>query len=123
VTLEMGCKDRKMRENKQRISSKKRGWRNAGGEIKRPSVETEGRLTIACHMKNLQKIDVVFLQNRTKIKTEMQLNNTKWLKNCRLLNRFDMNLSFSPFSGCKIGDFSEKCKVFFGDFVFFFQTA
>jgi hypothetical protein len=25
---------------------------------KRPSVETEGRLTIACHMKNLQKIDV-----------------------------------------------------------------
>jgi hypothetical protein len=26
---------------------------------KRPSVETEGRLTIACHMKNLQKIDVV----------------------------------------------------------------
>ena len=91
-------------------------------EIKRPSVETEGRLTIACHMKNLQKIDVVFLQNRTKIKTEMQLNNTKWLKNCRLLNRFDMNLSFSHFSGCKIGDFSEKCKVFSGDFVFFFQN-
>ena len=28
-------------------------------EIKRPSVETEGRLTIACHMKNLRKIDVV----------------------------------------------------------------
>jgi hypothetical protein len=28
------------------------------GEIKRPSVETEGRLTIACHMKNLQKICV-----------------------------------------------------------------
>jgi len=25
---------------------------------KRPSVETEGRLTIACHMKILQKIDV-----------------------------------------------------------------
>jgi hypothetical protein len=24
-------------------------------------VETEGRLTIACHMKNLQKIDVVLL--------------------------------------------------------------
>jgi hypothetical protein len=30
-----------------------------GGAKKRPSVETEGRLTIACHMKNLQKIDVV----------------------------------------------------------------
>jgi hypothetical protein len=29
------------------------------GKIKRPSVETEGRLTIACHMKNLRKIDVV----------------------------------------------------------------
>jgi hypothetical protein len=29
-----------------------------GGAKKRPSVETEGRLTIACHMKNLQKIDV-----------------------------------------------------------------
>jgi hypothetical protein len=33
------------------------GWKR--GERKRPSVETEGRLTIACHMKNLQKIDVV----------------------------------------------------------------
>jgi len=31
----------------------------SGGHKKRPSVETEGRLTIACHMKNLQKIDVV----------------------------------------------------------------
>jgi hypothetical protein len=29
------------------------------GAKKRPSVETEGRLTIACHMKNLQKIDVM----------------------------------------------------------------
>jgi len=29
-----------------------------GGAKKRPSVETEGRLTIACHMKNLQKFDV-----------------------------------------------------------------
>ena len=29
-----------------------------GGAKKRPSVETEGRLTIACHMKILQKIDV-----------------------------------------------------------------
>jgi hypothetical protein len=29
------------------------------GETKRPSVETEGRLTIACHMKNLKKIVVV----------------------------------------------------------------
>ena len=28
-------------------------------ETKRPSVETEGRLTIACHMKNLKKIVVV----------------------------------------------------------------
>jgi hypothetical protein len=39
-------------------------------EIKRPSVETEGRLTIACHMKNLRKIDVVLLVSRTKVKTE-----------------------------------------------------
>jgi hypothetical protein len=31
----------------------------SGGHKKRPSVETEGRLTIACHMKNLQKFDVV----------------------------------------------------------------
>ena len=30
----------------------------AAGQKKRPSVETEGRLTIACHMKILQKIDV-----------------------------------------------------------------
>jgi hypothetical protein len=41
-----------------------RGIRNGGavkgkgGAKKRPSVETEGRLTIACHMKILQKIDV-----------------------------------------------------------------
>jgi hypothetical protein len=35
------------------------GWRLWKGKIKRPSVETEGRLTIACHMKNLRKIDVV----------------------------------------------------------------
>ncbi len=32
-----------------------------GGAKKRPSVETEGRLTIACHMKNLRKICVVFV--------------------------------------------------------------
>jgi hypothetical protein len=30
-------------------------------KTKRPSVETEGRLTIACHMKNLQKIDVGYI--------------------------------------------------------------
>ena len=35
------------------------GEAGKGGAKKRPSVETEGRLTIACHMKNLQKIDVV----------------------------------------------------------------
>ena len=35
------------------------GGKGKGWERKRPSVETEGRLTIACHMKNLQKIDVV----------------------------------------------------------------
>jgi hypothetical protein len=34
------------------------GEAGKGGAKKRPSVETEGRLTIACHMKNLQKIDV-----------------------------------------------------------------
>ena len=32
-----------------------------GMERKRPPVETEGRLTIACHMKILQKIDIVKL--------------------------------------------------------------
>jgi hypothetical protein len=35
------------------------GEAGKGEAKKRPSVETEGRLTIACHMKNLQKIDVV----------------------------------------------------------------
>jgi len=50
VTLETGCKDRKMREKIDGISSEKEGGL---GKIKRPSVETEGRLTIACHMKNL----------------------------------------------------------------------
>jgi len=34
------------------------GEQKRKGAKKRPSVETEGRLTIACHMKNLQKIDV-----------------------------------------------------------------
>jgi hypothetical protein len=92
-----------------------------GGEKQRPSVETEGRLTIACHMKNLRKIDVVLLQSRTKIKTEKKRNNTKWLKNCQLLNRFIKNLFSSRVSECKIGDFGEKYKVFSGDFGFFFH--
>jgi hypothetical protein len=39
-------------------------------KTKRPSVETEGRLTIACHMKKRRKIDVGLLVSRTKIKTE-----------------------------------------------------
>ena len=36
-----------------------RGARGLGGRVggakKRPSVETEGRLTIACHMKSLER--------------------------------------------------------------------
>jgi hypothetical protein len=40
--------------------SKQNSLKNMGilavPKTKRPSVETEGRLTIACHMKNLQKI-------------------------------------------------------------------
>jgi len=72
-------------------------------------------------MKNLRKIDVVLLQSRTKIKTEKKRNNTKWLKNCQLLNRFIKNLFSSRVSECKIGDFGEKYKVFSGDFGFFFH--
>ncbi len=58
-------------------------------------METEGRLTIACHMKNLQKIDVVCVPNPLIILTipvaphkcsylntpEKELNDTKTL-NC-----------------------------------------
>jgi len=58
-------------------------------------VETEGRLTIACHMKNLQKIDVddagflcfftiPFYSRRHKDndpnQDREQFNDTKWLK-------------------------------------------
>ena len=32
------------------IGTRRKGWAK-----KRPSVETEGRLTIACHMKNLKR--------------------------------------------------------------------
>jgi hypothetical protein len=41
-----------------RQAERKWARREKGGAKKRPSVETEGRLTIACHMKILQKIDV-----------------------------------------------------------------
>jgi hypothetical protein len=57
------------------------------GAKKRPSVETEGRLTIACHMKILQKIDVggAGLNRRHKDNDPNLLrehfNDTKWLKN------------------------------------------
>ena len=81
-----------------------------GGQKKRPSVETEGRLTIACHMKNLQKIGIVELgpflssffcspslfafnaQVRKKFQrysVKKELNNNKWLKKlCELLKPF-----------------------------------
>jgi tRNA 2-selenouridine synthase SelU len=69
--LQRGCKNRKKSVEKCRSGDEKsEGEQNIfdsarlidlvaaeGGEWakKRPSVETEGRLTIACHMKNLQK--------------------------------------------------------------------
>jgi hypothetical protein len=62
----MGCKNREKRGKKYvkvEIIGPARckiGWSATADEKcgvkKRPSVETEGRLTIACHMKNLQKI-------------------------------------------------------------------
>ena len=48
-------------ENFQRKKSEKEK------EIKRPSVETEGRLTIACHMKILRKICVVSVATRSSL--------------------------------------------------------
>jgi hypothetical protein len=52
-----------------------RGIRNGGavkgkgGAKKRPSVETEGRLTIACHMKNLERSMLLLLFSGHKDKT------------------------------------------------------
>ena len=61
-------------------------WRSAGKEAgakKRPSVETEGRLTIACHMKILQKIDVGVsaCTDGTKIMTRTYSENISMIPN------------------------------------------
>jgi len=51
---------------------------------KRPSVETEGRLTIACHMKILQKIDVddgAGCTSGTKIMTRTYSENISMIPN------------------------------------------
>jgi hypothetical protein len=50
---------------------------------KRPSVETEGRLTIACHMKILQKIDVgeSACTDGTKIMTRTYSENISMIPN------------------------------------------
>jgi hypothetical protein len=51
--------DRGSGEDKGRRQNGEKVVDGKGRAKKRPSVETEGRLTIACHMKNLQKIDAV----------------------------------------------------------------
>jgi hypothetical protein len=57
-----GCKNREKSLDKSIMRAENQGAGLGGGEAgkggakKRPSVETEGRLTIACHMKNLRKI-------------------------------------------------------------------